>query len=77
MIVFKKVKSSQIKAVAYNETSLFVIFNNDSMYEYFDAPKEIYEEMIEEGASVGKIFNAKVRNILKYQRTSLEHTFDA
>ena len=65
------VESSQIKSVGYDEESstLEVEFKNGSVYEYADVPKDVYEGMMN-ADSVGRTFNATVKGVYPYTRTT-------
>ncbi len=59
----KKVESSNIKSIGYDETDelLEVEFNNGGIYQYKNVPKKLYDEII--GAeSVGKHFHANIKS---------------
>lgn len=61
------VESSNIRAIGYNPdlSILGVQFNNGMEYHYFNVPYTVFESLLQvssSGESVGKYFNAKIRN---------------
>ena len=68
-IINVKIKSSNIKFASYNtETkTLTITFNNDTKYEYYDVPWEIFTKLrLEE--SQGKFFTKNIRNSYKFKK---------
>jgi len=63
------VSSSNVAAVGYDaETeTLEVEFNSGAVYQYSGVPEEIYTGLIGAG-SVGKFFNANVKNSYQFQQ---------
>lgn len=63
------VDSSQIASIGYDaeEKVLEVEFNNKAVYAYSDVPKAVFDELLL-ADSVGKTFNATVRNQYDYER---------
>ncbi|WP_068080580.1 KTSC domain-containing protein [Polycladidibacter stylochi] len=62
------VSSSNLASVGYEEETsvLEVEFNSGRIYQYYDVPQKTHEELI--GAdSVGRYFNAHVRNSFPFQ----------
>lgn len=65
----KPVKSSNIAAIGYDESSatLEIEFLNSSIYQYFDVPKHIYLEMM--GAdSQGKYLAQHIKGVYRYSK---------
>jgi hypothetical protein len=61
-----EVKSSNIKALGYDNRGLFVRFIGGGAYHYPDAPKSVFDELV--GAeSVGKTFRSKVGGVYKHK----------
>ncbi len=63
------VNSSNIASVGYDlETqTMEVEFTNGNIYQYFDVPLLIYEELIN-AESPGKFLNVQVKGIYRYAR---------
>ncbi len=63
------VDSSNIAAVGYDEDSstLQVEFNNGALYQYFDVPENIFEELRDAG-SVGGYLAAHVKGSYRYSK---------
>lgn len=53
--------SSNIAAIGFNDTRLYIKFNNGRVYVYFDVPEGVYDQMTK-AESVGKFFHSDVRN---------------
>lgn len=64
------VSSSNVASVGYDASSLTleVEFNNGSVYQYFDVPEAVYQEMMR-ASSVGKFMHANIRNQYRYAKT--------
>lgn len=58
--------SSNIAAIGFNDTRLYIKFNNGRVYVYFDVPEGVYDSMAK-AESVGKFFHSDVRNVYKQQ----------
>lgn len=54
------VKSSNIQSVGHSNHGLFVRFAGGALYRYPDAPKHVFDELVQ-ADSVGRAFQAKVR----------------
>ena len=69
-IIRKEVESSNIKAVAYDElmNNLQIEFHNGTVYEYAAGPFEVFKESTTDCTSVGKYFQANVRNKYDFLR---------
>ncbi len=63
------VVSSNIAEIGYDENSrtLEVLFNNGSVYQYFDVPPQIHAEIMQAG-SVGQYLNANIKGNFRYAR---------
>lgn len=68
-LITKKVESSNIASVGYDQTkkSLFVNFKNGSEYRYNDVPEDVFEELIG-SESVGAFLNKQIKNIYEYEK---------
>ena len=66
---FKPIKSSRIKKIAYldDEDTMVIVFNDDRMYEYYDVPKAVYNELLY-SKSPGTYFGTKIKGIYHYER---------
>jgi len=65
----KPVDSSNIANVGYDQDSMVleVEFHNGSVYQYFDVPSHVYEELVS-AESVGRFFNMQVKGSFRYAR---------
>ena len=63
------VSSSHIAAIGYdpNTMTLEVEFNDGSLYQYFDVPERVYQELMQAG-SKGRFMHANVRNSYRYAK---------
>lgn len=64
-----RVESSNIEQVGYEEESetLQVEFKNGGMYQYFDVPQHVYEEL-RDADSVGKYLAYSIKGIYRYSK---------
>lgn len=62
-ILSKQVISSNIKQVDFDPfmNTMTVAFSNNTIYEYYGVPVELFEELTE-AKSVGKLFQKKIKN---------------
>lgn len=63
------VTSSNIAEVGYDLTSrtLEVLFNTGAVYQYFDVPQQIYNELMQ-ASSKGGFINSNVKGHYRYAR---------
>lgn len=63
------VSSSNISSVGYDPAAetLEVEFVNGSIYQYFNVPENMYEQLMKE-SSKGRFLNAYIRNSYPYTR---------
>ena len=63
------VNSSNVDSVGYNPDSLTleIEFNSGDIYQYYDVPEYIYDELISAG-SVGQYLNQNVKNNYSYDQ---------
>ncbi|WP_315774309.1 MULTISPECIES: KTSC domain-containing protein [unclassified Bradyrhizobium] len=63
------VSSSNIAEVGYDATSrtLEVLFKTGAVYQYFDVPEQIYDELMR-SSSVGGFLNSSVKGQYRYAR---------
>lgn len=64
------VSSSNIASVGYDESSqiLEVEFLDGAVYEYYDVPEHVYQELIT-ASSVGRYLAQRVKNVYGFSRT--------
>ena len=63
------VASSNISAVGYDEQfeTLEVEFLNGSIYQYYNVPRNLYEQLMQAG-SKGRFLNTYIKNAYPYSR---------
>lgn len=63
------VQSSNVAEVGYDADTmtLEVLFKNGSLYQYFDVPQQVYEELLH-AESVGRFLSAQIKNVYRYAR---------
>jgi uncharacterized protein len=63
------VVSSNVASVGYEVTTniLEVEFTNGSVYQYFDVPENVYQQLMQ-AASAGQYLNANIKGIYRYAR---------
>jgi hypothetical protein len=63
------VSSSNVAEVGYDSASmtLEVAFCNGTVYQYFDVPEAVYQELMH-AESIGKFLNAHIKNSYRYAR---------
>mgnify|MGYP001010778631 FL=1 len=63
------VASSNIASIGYDEPSqtLEVEFLNGSVYQYYNVPQGLYDQLMQEG-SKGRFLNTYIRNAYPYSR---------
>jgi hypothetical protein len=63
------VESSNLASIGYNAKNeiLEVEFNHGGIYQYFDVPENVYEELMN-ADSHGVYFSENIRNVYKYQK---------
>ena len=64
------VKSSQLLSVGYNAktNTLYIEFQNWSVYEYYEVPSEVASAIISPSTSVGKYFYAEIKGKYDYKK---------
>ncbi len=62
-------QSSNVAEIGYDPATmtLEVAFTNNSVYQYFDVPQAVYQELIT-AESVGKYLNQQIKNSYRYAR---------
>lgn len=63
------VASSNIASIGYDKATetLEVEFLNGSIYQYYNVPQNMYEQLIQEG-SKGRFLNTYIKNAYPYSR---------
>lgn len=63
------VASANVSAIGYDDASLTleVHFTSGLMYQYFDVPRSIYDELMN-APSKGQYLNLNIRNNYRYMR---------
>jgi hypothetical protein len=63
------VSSSNVASVGYdpNSMTLEVEFKDGSVYQYFDVPETVYQELMR-ASSVGEFMHANIRNNYRYTK---------
>lgn len=69
------VKSSNIAALAWANSSLYISFHNGDVYVYHDVEIEVYLEAIKV-ESVGKHFHKVIKGAYPYQKLSADEIAD-
>jgi len=64
------VTSTNVIAVGYdpNTLTLEVEFKDGAVYQYFDVPETVYQELMRAG-SIGQFMHANIRNNYRYTKT--------
>ncbi len=63
------VNSSNVAEIGYDSTTmtLEVAFRNGTVYQYFDVPETVYQELMRAG-SVGQFLNQNIKNNYRYAK---------
>jgi len=63
------VSSQNVASVGYDQQTqtLEVEFHNGSVYQYFDVPQHVYQQLVG-GVSVGKYLNEEIKGNYRYAR---------
>jgi len=63
------VSSSSVTSVGYdpNTLTLEVEYKGDSVYQYFDVPETVYQELMR-ASSIGQFMHANVKNNYRYTK---------
>ncbi len=63
------VTSSNVSSIGYESDTLTleVEFNDGSIYQYFDVPEAVYQELIRAN-SIGKFMHAHIKNQYRYTK---------
>lgn len=63
----KKVKSSNIDSVGYENENLYIQYQSGAIYKYKNVPKVIYESLIDSD-SKGRFMNSEIKNKYLFER---------
>ena len=63
----KKVKSSNIDSVGYENENLYIQYQSGVIYKYKNVPKVIYESLIDSD-SKGRFMNSEIKNKYLFER---------
>lgn len=68
-MIRQSVVSSNVAEIGYDTVTmtLEVAFKNDTVYQYFDVPESLYQELMC-AESVGKFLNAQIKNSYRYTK---------
>ncbi|MBT6646914.1 MAG: KTSC domain-containing protein [Thaumarchaeota archaeon] len=71
ILTHKKVNSTNIESVGYNEDkrTLEILFRGSGVYTYFDVSKNVYQELVTSD-SVGTYFHQNILNKFKYEKVN-------
>jgi hypothetical protein len=64
------VTSSTASEVGYDPATmtLEIAFHNGTVYQYFDVPESVYQELMH-SESIGKFINTQIKNSYRYVKT--------
>lgn len=63
------VSSSNISAIGYEGTTLYVLFNSGSTYAYFNVPKNVYDALMS-ASSHGGYLASHIKGVYQYRKIS-------
>jgi len=63
----KKVKSSNIDSVGYENENLYIQYQSGAIYKYKNVPKVIYESLMDSD-SKGRYMNSSIKTKFEYER---------
>lgn len=66
-VSYTPVSSSNVAAVGYEDSDLYVKFNNGSEYKYSGVPSSIYEQLLN-APSVGSFLNSNIKGSYNFER---------
>ncbi len=61
------VASSDLAAVGYAGTTLWITFHSGGTYEYYDVPQSVYEALMN-APSKGRFFHSFIKRSYKYRK---------
>jgi hypothetical protein len=64
------VTSTTLTSIGYDDASatLEVEFASGVLYQYFDVPRPVFDDLLSGGGSVGAYFNQHVKGVYRYAR---------
>lgn len=64
------VSSSSVAEIGYDfdTMTLDIAFHNGTIYQYFDVPESVYQELMH-SESIGKFINTQIKNSYRYAKT--------
>lgn len=64
------VSSTTITSVGYDDATgtLEVEFTSGTLYQYFDVPRMVFDDLSSGGGGVGAYFNGHVKGVYRYAR---------
>ena len=63
----RKVKSSNIDSVGYENENLYIQYQSGAIYKYKNVPKIIYESLMDSD-SKGRYMNSSIKTKFEYER---------
>ena len=63
----KKVKSSNIDSVGYENENLYIQYQSGAIYKYKNVPKVIYESLMDSD-SKGRYMNSSIKTKFEYEK---------
>jgi hypothetical protein len=61
------VVSSAVRSVGYQDGTLEIEFVSGRVYQYFDVPERLYQELMR-ATSIGTFFNERIRDRFRFVR---------
>jgi len=61
------VESSMIRSFGFKNSTLEIEFNSGAVWQYFDVPKSVYDEM-KSASSYGRFFLANIKEVYEESR---------
>lgn len=61
------VTSSNINSIGYEGTTLRVLFNNGGLYDYYDVPSSVYNELMS-ASSHGSYLARHIKGVYRYKK---------
>lgn len=63
------VNSSDLNTVEYNQGILRIRFNSGGIYDYYNVPITVYQELLN-ASSKGKYFHAHIKNVYPFNKVA-------
>ncbi|HEX8744586.1 MAG TPA: KTSC domain-containing protein [Thermoleophilaceae bacterium] len=61
------VESDALSSVGYEDETLEIEFSSGTVYQYYDVPEDVYEELMR-ATSHGEFFSDQIRDHFRYAR---------